>query len=84
LKEEETPEKKSTGMYGKTVIDEKGVYLGILQDTVVNKKTGTVASILVEPSKDLVSYSEYRDDQGNLVFSQDSIKSVEDIVVIKR
>jgi sporulation protein YlmC with PRC-barrel domain len=84
LKEEETLEKKSKGMYGKTVVDEQGVYLGILQDTVVNKKTGTLASILVEPSKDLVSYSEHRDDQGNLVFSQDSIKSVEDIVVIKR
>ena len=84
LKEEEPLENKTTRMYGKTVVDEQGMYLGILHDTIVNKKTGTVASILVEPSKDLVSYSEYRDDQGNLVFSQDSIKSVEDIVVIKR
>ena len=69
---------------GKTVIDEQGVYLGILQGSLRDQHTGSVTDILVEPSSALDQYFGTRDAEGKLVFPSDSIKSVEDIVVIKK
>jgi sporulation protein YlmC with PRC-barrel domain len=67
---------------GKTVMSEEGLYLGILRNTTVDEKTGSLLNILIEPSDDVDPRLYHLDKQGYLVFSFDSIKSVKDVVII--
>ena len=67
---------------GKTVMSEEGLYLGVMRNTTVDSKTGTLESILVEPSDDIDPRLYHLDNQGRLVFPFDSIKSVKDVIII--
>ena len=67
---------------GKTVMTEEGLYLGILRNSTVDTKTGELVGILVEPSDDVDPRLYHLDDQGQLVFPFDSIKSVKDVIII--
>ncbi len=67
---------------GKTVMSEEGLYLGILRNSLVDEKTGSLENILVEPSEDIDPRLYHLDDLGHLLFSFDSIKSVKDVVIV--
>jgi len=67
---------------GKTVMSEEGLYLGIMRNTTVDAKTGELQNLLVEPSDDIDPRLYHLDDQGQLVFPFDSIKSVKDVIII--
>jgi len=67
---------------GKTVMTEEGLYLGILRNSTVDTKTGELLGILVEPSDDVDPRLYHLDEQGQLVFPFDSIKSVKDVIII--
>jgi sporulation protein YlmC with PRC-barrel domain len=67
---------------GKSVMSEEGLYLGILRNSTVDEKTGTLLDILIEPSEDVDPRLYHLDNQGHLVFPFSSIKSVKDVIVI--
>ena len=67
---------------GKTVMSEEGLYLGILRNSLVDGKSGSLLGILVEPSEDIDPRLYHLDDLGHLVFPFDSIKSVKDVVIV--
>lgn len=67
---------------GKTVMSEEGLYLGILKNSLVDEKTGSLLNILVEPSEDIDSRLYHLDSMGHLLFSFDSIKSVKDVIIV--
>ena len=67
---------------GKTVMSEEGLYLGIMRNSTVDTKTGSLTGLLVEPSDDIDPRLYNLDSQGNLVFPFDSIKSVKDVIII--
>jgi sporulation protein YlmC with PRC-barrel domain len=67
---------------GKTVMSEEGLYLGILRNSLVDEKTGSLLSILIEPSEDIDPRLYHLDDMGHLVFPFDNIKSVKDVVIV--
>ena len=67
---------------GKTVMSEEGLYLGILRNSLVDEKTGMLASILVEPSEDIDPRLYSLDDLGHLVFDFGTIKSVKDVIIV--
>ncbi len=67
---------------GKTVMSEEGLYLGVMRNSTVNSKTGTLLTILVEPSEDVDPRLYHLDNQGHLIFPFNSIKSVKDVIVI--
>ena len=67
---------------GKSVMSEEGLYLGIMRNTLVDKKTGELKNLLVEPSDDIDPRLYHLDNQGYLVFPFDSIKSVKDVIII--
>jgi sporulation protein YlmC with PRC-barrel domain len=67
---------------GKTVMSEEGLYLGILKNSLVDDKTGSLLNILVEPSEDIDSRLYHLDNMGHLLFSFDSIKSVKDVIIV--
>ena len=63
-------------------MSEEGLYLGILRNSTVDEKTGTLLDILREPSEDVDPRLYHLDNQGHLVFPFSSIKSVKDVIVI--
>jgi sporulation protein YlmC with PRC-barrel domain len=67
---------------GKSVMSEEGLYLGIMRNTTVDKKTGKLIGLLIEPSDDIDPRLYHMDNQGYLVFPFDSIKSVKDVIII--
>jgi len=67
---------------GKTVMSEEGLYLGVMRNSTVDSKTGSLINILVEPSEDVDPRLYHLDKQGHLVFPFDSIKSVKDVIII--
>ena len=67
---------------GKSVMSEEGLYLGIMRNATVDSKTGQLVGILVEPSDDVDPRLYHLDNQGQLVFPFDSIKSVKDVIII--
>lgn len=67
---------------GKSVMSEEGLYLGIMRNSTVDSKTGELIGILVEPSDDIDPRLYHLDNQGNLVFPFNSIKSVKDVIII--
>ena len=67
---------------GKTVMSEEGLYLGIMRNTTVDSKTGELLNCLVEPSDDIDPRLYHLDEQGQLVFPFETIKSVKDVIII--
>ena len=67
---------------GKSVMSEEGLYLGIMRNTLVDKTTGQIKHLLVEPSDDIDPRLYHLDNQGHLVFPFESIKSVKDVIII--
>ena len=67
---------------GKTVMSEEGLYLGVMRNSTVDSKTGSLINILVEPSEDVDPRLYHLDKQGHLVFPFESIKSVKDVIII--
>ena len=67
---------------GKNVMSEEGVYLGILRNSLFDEKTGSLTSILIEPSEDVDPRLYHLDDMGHLIFPFESIKSVKDVVIV--
>jgi len=67
---------------GKTVMSEEGLYLGIMRNTTCDANTGQMMDILVEPSDDVDPRLYHLNEQGQLVFPFNSIKSVKDVVII--
>jgi len=73
---------ESSDIRGKKVMNKEGTYLGILKSSLVDRETGIPFSILVEPSEDIDLGVYNLDDTGHLVFSSESIKSIEDNVIV--
>ena len=67
---------------GKTVMSEEGLYLGVMRNSTVDKTTGELMGLLVEPSDDVDPRLYHQDNQGHLVFPFNSIKSVKDVIII--
>ena len=67
---------------GRKVMSKDGLYLGVLRDSLVDEKTGVVRGVLVEPSEEVDSRLYHSDDGGNLVVSFDSIKVVNDDIIV--
>jgi sporulation protein YlmC with PRC-barrel domain len=67
---------------GKTVMTEEGLYLGVMRNSTVDTKTGELIGILVEPSDEIDPRLYHLDEQGNLIFPFNSIKSVKDVIII--
>lgn len=67
---------------GKTVMSEEGLYLGILRNSLVDEKTGSLLGILIEPSEDIDPRLYHLDDMGHLIFPFENIRSVKDVVIV--
>ena len=70
-----------TEFSGKTVMTEDGQVLGILDDFVVDTKTGRIHSLVVAPAESVETRLFKTDPKGRLLLSFRSLKAVKDVIV---
>jgi len=68
---------------GKTVMTEGGLLIGVLRNITMDKRTGELKNLLVEPSEDIDTRLYHLDERGHIVLDFDSVKSVKDVIIVK-
>ena len=84
MKEERITKMFKSDIRGKKVMSKDGSCLGILRDSLLDEKTGMIRGVLVKPSEEIDPRLYHLDDGGNLVVSFDSIKLVNDDIILRK
>jgi len=71
----------ATELRGKTVMTEDGQVLGVLDDFLLDTKTGRIQSLLVAPTESVETRLFKTDPRGRLILSFRSMKAVRDVIV---
>ena len=71
----------ATELRGKTVMTEDGQILGVLDDFLLDTKTGRIQSLLVAPAESVEARLFKTDPRGRLILSFRSMKAVRDVIV---
>ena len=75
--------KFATELRGKTVMTNDGQILGMIENFVVDTKTGELHHVLVVPAEEIEPRLFKTDAQGRLVLPFMSMKAVRDVVVME-
>lgn len=75
--------KFATELRGKTVMTNDGQILGMIENFVVDTKTGELHHVLVVPAEEVEPRLFKTDAQGRLVLPFTSMKAVRDVVVME-
>ncbi len=71
-----------TELKGKTVMTNDGQILGMIENFLIDTKTGTIQNVLVIPAEDVEPRLFKTDGQGRLVLPFSEMKAVRDVVVM--
>jgi len=71
----------ATELRGKTVMTEDGQILGVLDDFLLETKTGRIQSLLVQPAESVETRLFKTDPRGRILLSFRSMKAVRDVIV---
>ena len=74
--------KFATELRGKTVMTNDGRILGMIDNFVVDTRTGDLQHVLVIPAEDIEPRLYKTDAQGRLILPFTSMRSVRDVVVV--
>ncbi|RLF48573.1 MAG: PRC-barrel domain protein [Thermoplasmata archaeon] len=74
--------KFATELRGKTVMTNDGQILGVIENFVVDAKTGDVHHVLIMPAEDIEPRLFKTDAQGRIVLPFKNMKAVRDVVVM--
>jgi len=74
--------KFATELRGKTVMTNDGQILGMIENFVVDTKSGDLHHVLVVPAEEIEPRLFKTDAQGRLVLPFNSMKAVRDVVVM--
>ncbi len=72
-----------TELTGKTVMTKDGQILGILDDFMINTKTGRLETMLIEPAENLETMLFKLDPEGHVILAFKSMRAVKDVVVVE-
>ena len=72
-----------TELLGKTVMTRDGQILGILDDFMINTKTGRLETMLIEPSENLETRLFKTDPEDHVILAFTSMKAIKDVVVVE-
>lgn len=67
---------------GRKVMSNEGLYLGVIRNITVDECTGNLLDLIVEPSDKIDPRLYHQNDEGYLLFSFDTVKSVKDVVIL--
>jgi len=71
----------ATELNGKTVMTDDGDILGILEDLIMDTRTGRIESILVSPAETVETRLFKTDPQGRLILAFRTMRAVKDVIV---
>lgn len=66
----------------KRVVSVDGADIGLLQDVVVDIKTGGLVDLVVKPDINL-DVSDFRAEGGHILVSSDAVRSVKDNIIVE-
>jgi len=67
---------------GKTVMTQDGQILGMIENLMVNTKSGKIQDVLVIPAEEVETKLYKTDAQGRIILPFTGMKSVKDVVVM--
>ena len=70
-------------LIGKTIMNNEGYIIGLIKDLLIDEKTGESKSILVKPSKEIDPLTYKHNEQGDIIFPLESIKTVKNISILE-
>jgi len=71
----------ATELKGKTVMTEDGQILGVLEDFIMDTRSGKIGSILVNPAETVEARLFKTDAQGRLMLGFRTMRAVRDVIV---
>ncbi len=71
----------ATELKGKTVMTDDGEILGIVEDFIMDTRTGKIESILVSPADTVETRLFKTDPQGRLILGFRTMRAVRDVIV---
>ena len=76
--------KSKNSLIGKTVMNGKGIPIGVIKESLFDIDSGEITSLLINPSNkiDLKEYEQNK--QGQIVIPIDCISTVQDVVVFEK
>jgi len=72
-----------TELKGKTVMTKEGEILGILDNFMINTRTGRLETILVTPAENIETRLFKVDPEGHLLLGFKTMKAVKDVIVVE-
>ena len=73
----------ATELKGKTVMTDDGQILGVLEDFIMDTRTGRISSILVNPADTVETRLFKTDPQGRLILGFRTMQAVQDVIVME-
>jgi len=70
-------------LQGKTVMTKEGDLLGVLEDFIVNTRTGHLDSMLVKPAENVEPRLYKTDAKGRILLPFKAMRAVRDVVVVE-
>jgi len=74
--------KFATELIGKTVMTQDGQILGMLNNFMMDSRTGKIHDVLVVPAQDIESRLFKMDAQGRVILPFQGLRAVKDVVVM--
>jgi len=76
-------EKPKDEFIGKTVLNAKGIIIGVIQKSMRDGLSKEITSVIVKPSKEVDVQKYTLTDCGEIIFPFSSLSSVKDIIIIE-
>jgi sporulation protein YlmC with PRC-barrel domain len=76
--------KFATELRGKTVMTNDGQIIGMIENFVVNTRTGELESVLIIPAEEIEPRLYKTDTQGRIMLPFSGMKAIRDVVVMKQ
>jgi sporulation protein YlmC with PRC-barrel domain len=76
--------KFATELRGKTVMTNDGQIIGMIENFVVNTRTGELESVLIIPAEEVEPKLYKTDAQGRIMLPFSGMKAIRDVVVMKQ
>jgi len=76
--------KNRNSLVGKTVMNEKGIPIGVIKESLFDIKSGEIKSLLINPSNKIDLKEFKQNKQGQIILPVDCISTIQDVVVFEK
>jgi sporulation protein YlmC with PRC-barrel domain len=69
-------------LIGKTVLDTKGIIIGVIQQSIKDEMSGDVVSVLIKPAEAINLQRYTVTNTGQIIFPFSALSSVKDVIIV--